>query len=73
MSRIEPYNLIMPPKGEWISLAERLAIAVFAHHRGMTEERDTHLRIAATLARTPNNKAVVRQTREILDRIEVAE
>jgi hypothetical protein len=53
------------------SVPERLAAAVFAHHRGMTDERDQELRIAAKLA-PPAEKAIVRQVREILDRIEIA-
>ena len=58
--------------GERTSLAERLAAAVFAHHRGMADERDEELRIASKLARTPPQKAIVRRVREILDRVEAA-
>jgi len=66
------YVLMMERCGDGMSIRERLAVAVFAHHRGMEEERDHEFQVAGQLARTPARKAVVRQVRELLDRIEPA-
>jgi len=66
------YVLMMERCGNGMSIRERLAVAVFAHHRGMDDARDNELRVAGQLARTPDRKAIVRQVRELLDRIETA-
>jgi hypothetical protein len=59
---------LMEPEGDYeLSLVERLAVAVFAHHRGLTEERDHELHMAVQLARTPALKTKVREVAEILD------
>jgi hypothetical protein len=61
------YALMMRVGGDLTSVGERLAAAVFAHHRGLDQERDEELRMAAKLARTPHGKDLVRWVREILD------
>jgi hypothetical protein len=63
------YALMMSCGGDRTSVGERLAVAVFAHHRGLTNERDHELDVAAKLARSPEQKTVVRHVCEVLDRL----
>ena len=69
----EAYNLMLIVGSDVTKIDERLALAVFAHHRGLDVQRENELRVAEGLARSAGAKArsEVRRVREALSEIEV--
>jgi hypothetical protein len=69
----QAYNLMLQVGSELTKIHERLALAVFAHHRGLETQRENELRVPEGLARSAGERAraEVKRVREALSEIEV--
>jgi hypothetical protein len=67
----QAFKVMLDVGSELMVLKERLALAVFAHHRGLVAERENELRVAEQLALSRDDKALVERIQEALHTVRV--